>query len=659
MNPPFLGGPGPDPVHVYIDLETRSPIDILKCGVYRYAEEATIIVAAWSVDDGPVNVWHAGSGEEVPSDLLALLRDPGIVKVGHNASFERTLIKACWGIDCPPESWKCTMVMCYYNGLPGNLGEAANALGLRHTKDVLGKKLIRLFSNPQKPTKNQPKVWLDHTDRPAEWLQYVEYCRQDVVVERAIHHELRDFDLPASEWELWCMDQRANDLGIGLDRKLVEQATAIDTQASATLVLEAARLTGLDNPNSVAQLKMWLLAECNESVESLDKAALADLTKRLTGTPKRVLEIRQQLGNASVKKYRAMEASVCSDGRVRGLLQFYGAARTGRWAGRLIQVQNLARSSIEDLDDLDAARNLVLAGDGAGLEAWYGNVAQTLSDLVRTALVAEPGHRLIVCDESAIEARVLAWLAGEQWRLDVFRTHGKIYEASASQMFKVPINLIKKPNPEYALRQKGKVAELALGYQGGPNALITMGALKMGIPEKDLQPLVDAWRKANPRIVKFWYAVQDQAKEAIRRPGSVIAGGRGCSFIVEAGVLFMGLPSGRRLAYRNVTLEGRDICFDGTDQNTKKWGRIKTYGGKLVENLTQAVARDCMAEAMLRMRDAGYRLCMTVHDEVVAEMPNGSGSVEEVEMLMGMDIPWARGLPLRGAGFESSYYRKD
>lgn len=647
-------------MNLHIDLETKSPIDLPKCGVYRYAEEADIIVAAWALDDSPVSVWHRGSGEDVPAELLAMLRDPAIVKWAQNANFERSLLKACWGVECPPEDWRCTMVLSYANGLPGHLADTALALGLGDQKNPIGKKLIRMFCVPQKPTKNQPKVWLDHTDRPDEWSQFVEYCRQDVVVERAIHHKLHRFDLPAKEWDLWAIDQRANDLGIAIDARLVRQAIVINDTITEGLIAEAAALTGLDNPNSVAQLKAWLLEEHDESVESLNKAALTDLTKRLNGDPQRVMEIRQQLGKTSVQKYRAMLASACKDGRVRGLLQFYGAARTGRWAGRLIQVQNLPRPSIEKFDDLDAARELVLAGDVEKLADYYDNVSLTLSDLIRTALVAEHGSRLIVCDESAIEARVLAWLAGEEWRLEVFRTHGKIYEASAAAMFKVPLEKIKKGNPEYALRQKGKIAELALGYQGAAGALITMGALKMGIPEDELPGLVHAWRSANRSIVKLWHDIERQAREAINNPGTLVrTESRRYAFKVEAGVLFMLLPSGRRLAYRNVGIEDGQIRFDGQMQATKKWGRLDTYGGKLVENLTQALARDCMAEAMFRMRDAGYAINMTIHDEIVSEMPVGVGSLEEVEKLMGAEIPWAKGLPLKGAGFESQYYRKD
>jgi DNA polymerase bacteriophage-type len=639
----------------HLDLETASTVDLPKCGTHRYGEEARALLAAWSINDGPVQLWDVTDGSPMPRELESCLLDPKIIKHAWNAQFERTIIKAVWGIECPPESWRCVMVQAMANGLPGALGQCAHVLGLAEQKDPIGKKLIKMFSLPQKPTKKQPKVWLNHTDRPAEWDQFKAYCIKDVEVERAIHHTLRD--LPRKEWELWALDQRANDTGLCVDRRLVECAIRIDDQQTAKLLAEAEQITGLDNPNSVAQLKAWLLAEHGEEVESLNKASVADLTVKLNGDAQRMLEIRQQLGKTSIDKYRAIDRSVCADGRVRGLLQFYGASRTGRWAGRLVQVQNLPRPSVEDWEQLELARDLVKMGDGDLLQMIYGNPAQVLADLIRTAITAAEGKRLIVCDESAIEARVLAWLAGEEWRLEVFRTHGKIYEASASQMFKVPLDKIKKGNPEYALRQRGKVAELALGYQGGPGALITMGALKMGIPEDELQGLVDAWRASNRKVMALWYQIEGDAKRCIRERIPVNRDKYG--FTMDGKTLLMHLPNGRALAYWNTRIQDSQIKFDGMDQKTKRWTTLDTYGGKLVENLTQAVARDCMAEAMLRMRDAGYQIRMTVHDEVVAEVPNGTGSVEEVEALMGEPIAWADGLPLNGAGFESFVYRKD
>jgi DNA polymerase len=639
---------------LHIDIETRCAVDLAKCGVYRYAEDATILLCAWAIDDGTVRLFDM-TEDVLPDDFAYALTNPSCIKHAWNANFERTLIKACWGIECPPEQWRCTMVKSYGNGLPGALGECAHVLGLAEQKDPIGKKLIRMFSLPQKPTKKQPKVWLTRHDRPAEWEQFKAYCIKDVEVERAIDRQL--CDLPRKEWELWFMDQDANDNGLVVDQQLVEAAIRIDDNQTAKLLREAEAITGLNNPNSVAQLKAWLLEAHGEEVESLNKAALADLTAKLNGSAQRMLEIRQQLGKTSIDKYRALERSVCSDGRVRGLLQFYGASRTGRWAGRLVQVQNLPRPSMEEWDDLEAARGAAKTGDAMLLEMIYGNPSQVLSDLIRTALMAADGHRLIVCDESAIEARVLAWLAGEEWRLEVFRTHGKIYEASASQMFKVPLDRIKKGNPEYALRQRGKVAELALGYQGGPGALIQMGALKMGIPESELQGLVDAWRGSNKKVVALWSQIEGDAKRCLRERIPINRDKYG--FSMRDNTLLMHLPIGRTLAYRNARISGMQIKFDGMDQKTKKWGTIETYGGKLVENLTQAVARDCMAEAMLRMRDAGYAIRMTVHDEVVAEVPDGFGSVEEVERLMGLPIKWADGLPLKGAGFESCVYRKD
>lgn len=638
-----------------IDLETRSAVDLPKCGVYRYAEEATILMVAWSLNGGCVQLWDCTDGSPMPAELRRILTDDGVVKRAWNAAFERTLIKAVWGIECPPESWRCVMVQAMANGLPGALGDCAHVLGLAEQKDPIGRKLIRMFSLPQKPTKRQPKVWLGKADRPAEWEQFKAYCIKDVEVERSIHGLLRD--LPRKEWDLWFIDQHANDQGLLVDRRLVEQAIRIDDIQTSKLLKEAEEITGLSNPNSVSQLKAWLLEEHGEEVESLNKASISDLTVKLNGHAQRMLEIRQQLGKTSIDKYRAITRSVCSDGRVRGLLQFYGASRTGRWAGRLIQVQNLPRPSIEDWEDLEAARDAVLLGDSELLEIIYGNPAQILADLIRTALIAGPGNRLIICDESAIEARVLAWLADEEWRLEVFATHGKIYEASASAMFKVPLEKIKKGNPEYALRQRGKVAELALGYQGGSGALIQMGALKMGIPEDELPGLVEAWRAANRKVVALWRQVEDDAKRCLRERTPVTRDKYG--FTMDGRTLLMHLPSGRALSYYKAKIADGKIKFEGQDQKTKRWATLDTYGGKLVENLTQAVARDCMAEAMLRMRDAGYPIRMTVHDEVVAEVPYGFGSVEDVEALMGAPIKWADGLPLKGAGFESQVYRKD
>ena len=640
---------------LHIDLETRSHIDLVKCGVYRYAEDASILMVAYTFGEAPVTLWDCTDGTQMPLDLETALTDHHVIKIAHNANFERTLIKACWGIECPPEHWRCTQVQSYANGLPGALTDVAHVLGLAEQKDPIGRKLIRMFSLPQKPTKNQPKVWLTKEDRPYEWDQFKVYCIKDVEVERSIHHALRD--LPHQEWDLWAIDQRANDTGLRVDARLIESAIRIDDSQTATLLAEAKQITGLGNPNSVAQLKMWLLEQHGKGIESLNKDALKDLTCKLDGSAKRMMEIRQQLGKTSIDKYRAMQRSVCGDGRVRGLLQFYGASRTGRWSGRLIQVQNLPRPSIEGFEALDAARGVAILGDAELLQLIYGNPAQVLSDLIRTALTVAEGHRFIVCDESAIEARVLAWLADEKWRLEVFRTHGKIYEASASQMFRVPIEKIMKGNPEYALRQKGKVAELALGYQGGPGALAAMGALTMGISEDELPTLVGTWRGANKAIVRFWGQIESDAKRVVCEKIAVHRDHYG--FSMDGKSLLLHLPSGRALVYREARIEQMQLRFDGLDQKTKKWGRIDTYGGKICENLTQAVARDCMAEAMLLMRDAGYQIRMTVHDEIIAEMPLGVGSVQEVERLMGEPISWADGLPLKGSGFESQYYRKD
>jgi len=646
--------------YAHIDLETRHRTDLVKCGTYRAAEDTEILMCAYAMHGQDVQIWDCTDGAPMPDDLRHILQSAGIIKVAHNAQFERTMISQCWGIPCPPEQWRCTQVMALTLGMPSSLAGCAEFLKLDEQKDTTGKKLIRLFSMPQKPTKKQPKIWVGKEDFPQEWEQFKAYCVQDVRTEMAIFDKLLRFDLLPEEWALWELDQHMNDRGVQVDRRLIENAIAIDDTMTERLLGEAVSITGLSNPNSVAQLKQWLLAEHGEDVESLNKAALKELQKSLEGDAQRMIEIRQQLGKTSIDKYRAMRRSVCSDGRIRGLLQFYGAQRTGRWAGRLVQVQNLISPKLEDLG---LARELLLSGDAELIEMMFGNPQSVLSELIRTAFVPAPGHRLLVCDESAIEARVLAWGAGEKWRLDVFNSHGKIYEASASEMFRVPIEKIKKGNPEYALRQKGKISELALGYMGSSNALITMGALNMGLTEAELPGLVSAWREANPAVCKFWYAIENDALQCVRNKAPVKRERYG--FEYDGGILFMVLPSGRKLAYPKAKIENNRfgkpaVQFWGLIQATKKWGWLDTYGGKLVENWCQAVSRDVLRDALFTLRDAGYdRPLFTVHDEIVFEVPNGFGSLTEVEGLMAKTMRWAPDLPLKSAGFESAYYKKD
>lgn len=645
-----------------IDIETYSSADLLKSGVYKYVEapDFEILLFAYAFNDDPVqllDLTNAFDSEKYERVIEALI-NPAILKTAYNANFERTCIAKYFERTLPPEQWECTMVKAGMLGLPMSLDAASKVLKLEQKKDSAGKALIRYFSLPCKPTKtnnfrtrNLPK------HDPEKWKQFSDYCVQDVVVEMAIRNKLSFFQIPLTEKRLWQLDQNINDHGVLVDQSFVQNAIHQDIEYKDRLTKEAIELTGLNNPNSAAQLKDWLTTETGESVTSLTKEAIPVLLKSADcEIVKRVLNLRQEMSKTSVKKYEAMAKAVCKDSRIRGLLQFYGANRTGRWAGRLVQVQNLPQNH---LSDLDLARRLVKDNDLELLEMLFGNVPDTLSQLIRTAFIAPEGHRFIVADFSAIEARVIAWLAGERWRLQVFATHGKIYEASASQMFKVPIESVTKGSD---LRQKGKVSELALGYQGGPNALIKMGALKMGIQENELPKLVKMWRNANKAIVSFWDVVNDAAIAAVEGTPTSIQ--HGIKFFTDKNVLFIELPSKRRLSYIAPKLipnkfGGVSLTYEGMDQTTKQWGKQDTYGGKLVENIVQAIARDCLAESMIRLSDAGYNIVMHVHDETVSEMPYGKGSLAEVNEIMGRPIPWAKGLPLKADSYETTYYKKD
>lgn len=643
-----------------IDIETYSSVDLVKSGVYPYTEapDFEILLFAYAWDDGPVEVIDLTEVEDLPEDVMNALTDPSVIKTAFNANFERTCIAKHFDIECDPAQWQCTAVHAAYLGLPGSLDGVAKCLKLGAQKDTKGKNLIRYFSVPCKPTKaNGGRTRnLPHHD-PEKWQQFIEYNRQDVEVERAIRKKLERYPVPEFEHRLWCLDQKIVDRGVMLDAELVEQAIKGDTAFHKQREDEAKALTGLENPNSVAQLKKWLEDEHNVNVTSLSKDNVAALIEQTENEDvKRVLRLRQEMSKTSVKKYQAMQRVRCRDGRARGLIQFYGANRTGRWAGRLVQVQNLPRNY---LPDLALARELVRSGDHETLEMLYDNIPDVLSQLIRTAFIPSPGHRLIVSDFSAIEARVIAWLAGEKWRLDVFNSHGKIYEASASQMFGVPIEQITKGSD---LRQRGKVAELALGYQGGVGALKQMGALDMGLTEEELPELVQTWRGANPNIVQFWYDVERAALTAVREKRKVPLR-HGIAFLHEAGMMRIKLPSGRHLTYVRPKIGknkfGKDaISYEGVgDQG--KWMRLDTYGGKLVENIVQAVARDCLAVAMMRVADAGYPIVMHVHDELVVDAPHGFGSLTEVEAIMSRPIEWAPDLPLKAEGFETDFYMKD
>ena len=657
--------------HLSVDIETFSSVDIKKAGLYRYAQspDFQILLFAYSYDGGPVQIVDLAQGQELPDQLLHDLQDPNVIKHAYNAAFEWYCINQYlnpYSWITPLHQWRCTMLHGLYCGYPAGLGMINTALGLPQDKRKMGvgTSLIRLFCCPTKPTaKNGQRTRTLPHHEPEKWALFKEYCRQDVVAEMEVERRLAAFPVPEKEQQLWELDLLTNATGAAIDLDLVRGALAVDEVSAAELMAEAKELTGLDNPKSVAQLSKWLQEETGEEVENLRKGTVADMLAGMDeGKAKRMMEIRLELAKASVKKYDAMMNAVCDDGRVRGLLQFYGANRTGRYAGRLVQIQNLPRNH---MDTLDLARDLVKKRNADALKLIYGNVPDTLSQLIRTAFIPKPGHVFHVADFSAIEARVIAWLAGEQWRLDVFATHGKIYEASASQMFGVPIERIKKGNPEYDLRQKGKVSELALGYQGGPGALIAMGALNMGLTEDELPDVVRRWRGANKRICDLWYTYENAAFETLRTGKPVGAGKMVFAYEGDASLrlLTITLPSGRKLYYAEPRLmvneKGREaIHHMGNDQKTKKWSLLSTYGGKLAENITQAVARDCLAETLLRVAAAGYQTVFHVHDEVIVEAPAGT-QLQPLLDIMATPIPWAPGLLLKGAGFDSYYYMKD
>jgi DNA polymerase len=648
-----------------IDIETYSSVDIKKAGAYAYVDspDFEVLLFAYAWDDEPVQLIDLLDFEEVPEDVVSALTDPDIIKTAFNANFERTCLAKHINSPMPPEQWRCTAVHALTLGLPGQLKDVAKALKLEQQKDTSGKNLIRYFSIPCKPTKvNGGRTRNMPWHEPEKWEQYKAYCIQDVVTEREVRYKLEKHPIAEFEQKLWELDQRINDQGVNVDTQLVDHAITCDEQYKNKLTIEAAKLTGLDNPNSLPQLKGWLNDRGLE-VDGLTKDTIPELIEQTpSDVVRRALELRQELSKTSVRKYEAMRRGRCKDSRVRGILQFYGANRTGRWAGRLVQVHNLPKNT---MSDLEIARDLLRSGDYEMLEILFDRVLNVLSQLIRTAFIPSEGRRFIVSDFSAIEARVIAWLAGEKWRMDVFNTHGKIYEASASTMFKVPLERIVKGNPEYdELRPKGKVAELALGYQGGPPALIKMGALDMGIPEEDLRPLVDAWRSANPAIKKFWYDVGNATIDAVGDK-RIVKLQHGLTFIPDKDYLFIQLPSGRKLAYYKPILKpdpkyGRlQMSYEGVDQDTKKWGRLRTYGGKLVENIVQAVARDCLAESLIRLDAAGFNTAMHVHDETVIDEPIEFDSLDEVVNIMGQPIEWAPGLPLKADAFETEFYMKD
>ena len=659
---------------VSIDIETYSGNDLNKCGVYKYVQhpDFDILLFGYAVDGGEANVVDLAAGEEIPEEVLAALSDEGVTKWAFNSNFERVCLSEWLRRNRPehfysysvegdsvgeyldPRGWKCSMIWSAYMGLPLSLAGAGAVLGLEEQKLKEGKDLIRYFCVPCKPTKSnggRTRNLPEHD--PEKWELFKFYNRRDVEVEQSIQKKLHNFMVPDSVWEEFWLDQEINDRGILLDMALVENAIALDEISKDKLSDAMKDLTELENPNSVAQMKQWLSGQGVEA-GSLGKKDVAkmiadeDIDEDVT----EALRLRQQLAKSSVKKYQAMQTAVCNDGRARGMFQFYGANRSGRWAGRIIQLQNLPQNHMEDLEQ---ARGLVRNGDYEALSLLYDSVPAVLSELIRTAFIAGEGNKFCVADFSAIEARVLSWLAGEQWRTEVFVNNGDIYCASASAMFGVPVE---KHGQNAELRQKGKIAELALGYGGSVGALKSMGAIEMGLTEEELQPLVDSWRTANPNIVRFWWDVDRAVKQAVKRHEPSVL--KGIRFECRSGMLFITLPSGRRLSYVKPRMGenrfgGESVTYEGVGA-TKKWERIESYGPKFVENIVQAISRDILCYAMRTLSHC--RICAHVHDELIIECRKDVSLAAICEQ-MGRTPPWAEGLVLRADGYETSFYKKD
>lgn len=663
--------------HLSIDIETRSSVDIAKAGAYKYAQspDFQILLFAYQFGEDPVEIIDFTDGETLPKELVSALKNPKVIKHAYNAAFEWYCLNRA-GFETPIDQWRCTMVHGLYCGYTAGLDATGKVIGLPQDKQKLatGKALIRYFCVPCKPTRsNGNRTWNQPWHDPEKWKLFKEYCRQDVVTEHAILTRLKQFPMPEKEQKQWQMDILMNAYGVRVDTELIEGALYIDGISTQELTDEAIRLTGLLNPNSATQLVPWLNEHSRKQetdpdvFQDIQKTTVAEALEKPGDLPEEVLQmlrIRQQLGKTSIKKYVAMDTAKGEGDRVRGLTQYYGANRTGRWAGRLVQMQNLPRNYIKTLD---YARKVVKAKNYEGLRLLYGNVPDTLSQLIRTAFIPSEGNKFVVADFSAIEARVIAWLAGEQWVNEVFATHGKIYEATASQMFGVPVDRIAKGNPEYALRQKGKVATLALGYQGGTSALIAMGALQMGLTEDELPDIVHRWRQANPRIRDLWYAVENAALSVMQtaQPQAIY----GLIFALEGDLVYgqsfltVKLPSGRKLYYPKSFLKENQfgklaLHYYTVGQQSRKWEVASTYGGKMTENIVQAVARDCLAVTLERIAAKHLQVVFHVHDEVIIDAPMET-TVDEICDLMAEPIPWAPGLILKGAGFESSYYMKD
>ena len=641
-----------------LDLETYSSADLNKTGVYRYAEspDFAILLFGYSIDGGDVQVVDIASGETVPEKIIEALSDDNVQKWAFNSSFERICLSRFIGLPkgeyLDSLSWKCSMIWSAYMGLPLSLEGVGAVLGLEKQKLSEGKDLIRFFCRPCKPTEaNGRRTRNLPTDAPEKWAAFKAYNKRDVEAELAIQAKLVKFPVPDEVWDEYHLDQEINDRGIPVDMTMVRQAIAIDEKSRNRLTALMQEMTALDNPNSVQQMKQWL-ADNGMETDTLGKKAVKELLKTAPPPLDEVLSLRQQLAKSSVKKYQAMENAVCADGRARGMFQFYGANRTGRFAGRLVQLQNLPQNHLPDLDE---ARALVRGGDYEALDMLYDSVPEVLSELIRTAFVPSPGNKFIVADFSAIEARVLSWFAGEEWRTKVFESGGDIYCASASQMFGVPVE---KHGVNGHLRQKGKIAELALGYGGSVGALKAMGALDMGLSEEELQPLVTAWRQANPNIVRFWWDVDRAVKTAVKQ--KTTASTSGVSFTYKSGFLFITLPSGRKLAYVKPRIGmnqfgGEAVTYEGVG-GTKQWSRLESYGPKFVENITQATSRDILCYAMKTLRCCN--IVAHIHDEVVIDA-DPRMSLEAICEQMGRTPPWAKGLQLRADGYETDFYKKD
>lgn len=643
------------------DIETFSDVDLIRCGVYKYADspDFEMLLFAYAADDGDVHIIDIAGGEELPEKIIQAIKSDTVVKTAYNAQFERVCLsrylKLPEGEYLNPQSWYCTAVQAAELALPLSLADVGSVLGLERQKMTEGKELIKYFCVPCKPTKSNGNRT---RNRPChdinKWETFKKYCMRDVDVERQIADKLKMYPISDEEHRLYVLDQIINDRGVLVDCELAKQAVKLNSIQTTVAVEQAYMITGLENPNSVTQLKQWL-KENGVEIESLSKKAVKSLADETDGDVSEMLKLRLLMAKTSVKKYEAVIRSVCSDNRVHGMMRFCGANRTGRWSGNILQPQNLPQNH---LPDLTLARDIVKDGDFEMLDMMFGNVPNVLSELIRTVLIPKPNHRFIVADFSAIEARVLAWIAGEQWRIDTFKNGGDIYCASASKMFKVPVE---KNGVNGELRQKGKISELACGYGGSVGALKNMGAVEMGVQENELQGLINDWRNANPHIVRFWYEVGNAAMKAIKEKTTVPLGK--LVFAYERGILFIRLPSGRRLSYIKPRIGtnrfgGDSITYMGIN-SAKKWDRLETFGGKLTENIVQGTARDLLANALINAANAGYDTVFHVHDEIICEVPNGYGSVDELCRLMCIKPEWADGLPLNADGFECEYYKKE